>query len=114
MAKNLQLMQLAAMVPLTKVIDVEKALKAAGAGQVMWRPYLNGHDEGPAPGNAERGASQQEWLRKHTSGTFAARDLTEGWTKAGFHRSSIHWALFRACKEKLLKKLATGKYRRIG
>ena len=115
-----KMMMVTAMVPVTKVHEIEEVLKNSSASQVMWRPVLNGHAE-PAPktkngramNRAARSAEQQEWIAKHAKGDFVISDLREAWGKTGFREKGLYGALKQAVKLKMLKKLIATDYRRI-
>lgn len=111
----MKLMHIEALVPDHKLHQVMLYLEEAKCYNVKVSAFKNGgaHEPEVKGGRSARG-SQTDWLVAHIKDETAAKDLKDGFTKAGFRVEGIYGALTRAVDQKLIKKTASGTYKPIG
>lgn len=114
-------MQITVLVPVAKVHDACIWLEENGATAMMVKAVANGHAKTEAAPKTnghdgrtvEKSKLFQAWIDKHAKGDFATKDLTEAWVATGWRREGLYNAIAKGVKLKKLKRLASGKYRRI-
>ena len=112
MAKSF--MQVTALVPTTRMHDLDAALEDCDGMQVMWRPYRNGHATArpKREGNIKAtSAAQQAWIAKHITKQMTLPEIRGEWAKTEFRVAGLFGALAKALREGTIKKVEAGVYK---
>lgn len=106
-----------------KLYDLMLYLEQIKAYNVKNTVFANGQDRTEEPKGQGRSGprasrsnlpKQEDWLMENVPPEFLPSEIREAWIKKGYRKGSLYGALGRLVRNKQLKKMANGTYKKAG